>query len=128
MKRERHGKIPDSVLFDKDLSDAAKVVYGALARHSFREGLGNIGQTLIAKMIGISQSSVSRHIAELVSRKHVEITANGNGRRSGFKLLSNAFLPFEKPIAQRGHKRHHLDCARSGADSRKVLDEIFGAA
>lgn len=102
IKRERHARTPDSVLLDHELSLEAKAVYGILSRHSFKSGKAYIGTRRLASLLGTSQSTVSRGVNELLECHHIEHTsATEKGKRAGYRLLSNIFLPREKRYGQK---------------------------
>ena len=78
---EKYARIPDSVLFDKDLSITARCVYSVLARRAFQGATANIGQRRIAHLLGIHLGTVNRSLHELKERQHIDIRGNGKGRR-----------------------------------------------
>src|SRR5580658_1802240 len=61
---EKYARTPDSVLFDKGLSIAARCVYGVLARHAFQGTTANIGQRRIANLLGVHVGTVNRSLHE----------------------------------------------------------------
>jgi hypothetical protein len=74
---EKYARTPDSVLFDKGLSIAARCVYGVLARHAFQGTTANIGQRRIANLLGVHVGTVNRSLHELEERRHIAIRGKG---------------------------------------------------
>ena len=94
---EHWNRIPDSVLFDKELSLAARCVYAKIAGSVHQGTTAKIGQRLIANSLGIHQETVTRALAELVDRKHITIHGNGKERRL-YHLHSDIFGQKQKAL------------------------------
>lgn len=97
-KRERFGRLPDSVANSKRLTLADKAVYAGMGRHAFKDGHVYLGQRKLAEYLGTSQASVSLSIQELIRQKHVTQSDLQvlRGKRANYRLLSNIFQPREK--------------------------------
>ena len=87
---KRHASVPDSVLFDRSLSMAARSVYGVLARHAFQGTTVNIGQRRIANLLGAHTETVNLALHELEERKHICIRGVAKARRI-YHLCSSVF-------------------------------------
>lgn len=126
-KRERHSRTPDSVLKDKGLSLEAMAIFAAYARHAFKGGLVYIGQRRLATLLGVDQSTISRHTKELIDRGHMKPTEEKRrGYRSGYKLLSNIFQPREHAGKQKQRRRITVrDNARALVDTANARDQIL---
>jgi len=126
--------LPDSVLLHPALSAESKLVYAAIARHAFNGSEVYIGQRKIAELLGMSQSSVSRRIQELLELKHIEISDSRHGKRSGYHLLSNVFVKRESQKGVNTHQgvsstvRKARAFAQTNSNPHAALDDIFGKA
>lgn len=133
-KRERHARLPDSVLRDSFLCAESKLVYAAIARHTFKGSEVYIGQRKIAELLGMSQSSVSRRIKELLELNHIEKSDSRAGRRSGYHLISNVFVKREINGGRNSQQgisatvRKARAFAQTNTNPHDALDEIFGKA
>jgi hypothetical protein len=87
---ERYARIPDSVLFDGDLSSAGRCVYAVLARHAFQGTTVRIGQRRIGNLLGVHVETVNVALHELQERKHIVIRGSGKSRRV-YHLCSSVF-------------------------------------
>jgi len=85
-------KVPASVIRDTKLSPYARVVFAELALNAWKGNVACIGQRLIAERLGISQRIVSKCLAELHDRKHIQRSDKGRGRRAHTRLLSPVYL------------------------------------
>lgn len=83
--------LPDSVLYDVDLSASGVRVYCELAG-SVREGnvFAKIGQRLIARKLGMHQETVGKALHDLCERGHIMRAGKGLGRHK-YILMSDAF-------------------------------------
>jgi DNA-binding transcriptional MocR family regulator len=88
---ERYGRLPDSVLFDRQLTDFAKVVFSAVARHVFQGNVASIGTRELAKLLGTSQARVARAVRELVKSGAMENRRVKRGQRAMWVLASPVF-------------------------------------
>ena len=131
-KRERHSRVPDSILLDKRLSHEAVRVYAGLSRHALKAGIVYIGQRRLADMIHMSQRTVARKLAELQSYGLITVAADTKGKRATYTLTSTVFLPADQvqPTAKsqwKGRRRKtETSKAADWANSRQALDEIMG--
>jgi hypothetical protein len=87
---EKYARIPDSVLFDADLSITAKCVYAVIARYVFQGNTAKLGQRLIAQKVSASKNTVNGAIRELSGRGFIAITGEGKARRI-YTLSSKVF-------------------------------------
>lgn len=130
-KRERHARLPDSVLRSSALSAESKLVYAAIARHAFKGAEVYIGQRKIAELLGMSQSSVSRRIKELLEFKHIKVSDSRAGRRSGYHLMSNVFVKREMGGGRNSQQgisstvRKARAFAQTNTNPHAALDGIF---
>ena len=79
---EKYARLPESVLFDRELSVTARCVYGVLARYAFQGTAVRIGQRRIAGLLGVHQETVNLALHELESSEHISIRGAGKNRRS----------------------------------------------
>jgi hypothetical protein len=104
---EKYARVPDSVLFDHELSLAARSVYGVLARHTFQGTTVNMGQRRIAKLLGTHTETVNLALHELEQRKHICIRGVGKATISALRSSARSSVPESKrslavPAARRG--------------------------
>lgn len=131
-KRERHSRLPDSILLDKRLSPEAITVYAGLSRHALKAGIVYIGQRRLAQLVNMSQMTVSRKLNELQTAGHIIVTVDKKGRRATYTLTSTVFLPTDQvqPSAKsqwKGRRRKTETVkAAAWANSRQALDDIIG--
>jgi len=83
--RDKIGQAPfvmcnDWVLWDKALSDQARVTYLALLRFARQDGNCFPGQARLAAGRGVETRALRNHLAELVHRGLITVTPRGNGR------------------------------------------------
>lgn len=90
VQQEHFNRVPNSVLFDTELSLAARCVYAFVAGSVHQGTTAKVGQRLIAKKIGIHQETVRFALQELEERKHLTIVGSGKDRRV-YHLHSNIF-------------------------------------
>ena len=122
-KRERFGRVPDSVANDGGLTLSDKAVYSALARHSFKDGNVYVGTRLLAEHLRTSHVTVSRSIKRLCSSGHIRVTTPGEiGRRAGYKLLSSMFSPREKQGREQINRQSVRQMASSWARTQEGRD------
>lgn len=83
--------MPASVIRDKELSFAARVVFAELALWT-GPGRNSVtrGQRVIAQAIGAHVETVNRALHELEEHRHIEIQGAGQSRRR-YKLLSPVY-------------------------------------
>lgn len=86
-----HGRIPASVLLDKELSSEAVRVYGLLALSVYQGTVAYVGMREIGRIIGKSAATVKRRIDELAAREHIVPRPGKNGQRSHYHLTSPVF-------------------------------------
>ena len=87
---EKYARLPESVLFDHDLSVAARCVYGVLARYAFQGTTVRMGQRRISKLLGLHVETVNVALHHLEANGHIAIRGNGKDRRS-YHLHSSVF-------------------------------------
>ena len=81
--------VPDSVLWDTDLSASARVVYGALARcRTPKSSVAKVGTRWLSEKIGFSRTTVRSAIGELKEHGHITIKGEGRDRRA-YRFTSN---------------------------------------
>jgi len=90
MAAEKYARLPDSVLYDRRLSPAARCVYGVLARHTYQGTTVRIGQRRIAKLLRMHLETVNAAIHELERYSHIVINGAGKTRRI-YHLTSSVF-------------------------------------
>lgn len=90
-KVNHYARIPREVLIDARVSSDAKIVYGILAMATFQGSVAYVGQRLIGQTLNISQSSVSRRLAELERAGHIRQAPDTRGKRAHWELLSPVF-------------------------------------
>ncbi len=87
--------LPKVVLHHKGLSAGAKVVYSGLLSYAWRDGgpgprrrRASVfpGQARLASDLGLSRSSVVRHLKELAKKGFVLVTRQGLGRTNIYRL------------------------------------------
>jgi DNA-binding transcriptional ArsR family regulator len=91
IKVNHYARIPRNVLGDLSVSSDAKVVYAVLAMSTFQGAVAYMGQRLIGQFLGVSQSSVSRRLAELEKAGHIKQASDKRGKRAHWELLSPVF-------------------------------------
>jgi hypothetical protein len=87
---EHWNRLPDSVLYDRQLSLASRCVYAVLAGAVHQGTLAKMGQRRISKLLGIHQETVGFALRDLADRGHITISGGGN-RRRGYHLNSDVF-------------------------------------
>ncbi len=107
VQQEHFNRVPNSVLFDVELSLAARCVYAFVAGSVHQGTTAKVGQRLIAKKLGIHQETVRLALQELECQKHLTIIGTGKERRV-YHLHSNIF----------GNKQRALN---SGESSKEDL-------
>lgn len=90
-KVNHYARIPREVLIDETVSSDAKIVYAVLAMSTFQGAVAYVGQRLIGQTLGISQSTVSRRLAELEGAGHIRQAPDTRGKRAHWELLSPVF-------------------------------------
>jgi DNA-binding MarR family transcriptional regulator len=90
MAAEKYARLPDSVLYDRHLSPAARCVYGVLARHAYQGTTARIGQRRIARLLGMHLGTVNASIHKLERYGHIVINGAGKTRRI-YHLTSSLF-------------------------------------
>jgi hypothetical protein len=78
---EHWNRLPDSVLYDKELSTVARCVYAVLAGSAHQGSTASLGHRRIAGRLGIHKETAGKAIAELASRGHVTVSGAGKFRR-----------------------------------------------
>ena len=86
-----YARIPREVLIDAGLSSDAKVVYAVLALSTFQGSIAYVGQRLVGTILGVSQPTVSRRLAELERAGHIRQAPAVRGKRAHWELLSAVF-------------------------------------
>ena len=66
-------KVPWNMLDDKCLSSTDKLVYGLLLSYSKREGYAFASNEQLAKVLGVSPSTISNSISKLEKDSYIEI-------------------------------------------------------
>lgn len=87
---ERYARIPDSVLFDSDLTPSAIRVYAFLSRRVWQGTTTSVGIRLIAAKLKTGRSVVSEAVSRLAGKGHITITAHGK-QRTLYALNSTVF-------------------------------------
>ncbi len=86
----KYARLPQSVLCDTALTPGARCVYGILALWVFQGSTASMGIRKIAHDLGISRTTATAAIAQLVERGHITIGGKGNRRRM-YHLTSEVF-------------------------------------
>jgi hypothetical protein len=86
-------RIPLEVAMRADLSDRAKVLYGALAMHDSREKGCFPGQRLLAEETGKSVPAIKRALEELVNAGLVWRKREGRFGRNRYRLVGSEVIP-----------------------------------
>jgi hypothetical protein len=89
-RSEHWNRQPDSVLYNKALSFAARCVYSVLAGSVHQGTVAVIGQRRIAKLLGCHQETVSAALLDLAQYGHIVIVAKGKQRHI-YHLTSDVF-------------------------------------
>lgn len=79
--------VPIWILRIKDLSNGAKLTYGALLRHAGRKGYCWVSQGLLAEELGRSRDTINRWISELKRYGLIEVKSRGRGRSRMYRFL-----------------------------------------
>ncbi len=87
---EHWNRLPDSVLYDVELSAVARLTYAVLAGAVHQGATVKMGQRLIAKRLGFHQETIGLALLELKDRGHIEIRGDGRHRRL-YVLHSDVF-------------------------------------
>ena len=87
---EKYARLPESVLFDNNLSVTARCVYGVLARYAYQGTTVRIGQRRVAKLLGLHVETVNVALHQLESCEHIAIRGGGKDRRT-YHLQSRVF-------------------------------------
>ncbi len=122
-KIEHHCRVPDSVLRDKELTDAAKNVYAYLAGLAINTTVVTRGTRTIASKTCLARSTVRIGIAQLVARGHITVVSSGR-RTNSYHLTSNIFTQVfhkgqrELVAGPSGHVR--AVCLGEGDDSVQI--------
>jgi DNA-binding MarR family transcriptional regulator len=86
-----YARIPREVLIDATVSSDAKITYAVLALSTFHGAVAYVGQRLIGEILGVSQPTVSRRLAELEMAGHIRQAPATRGKRAHWELLSPVF-------------------------------------
>lgn len=74
-----YARIPETVLYDVELSANARVVYGLLDRCANKQHYCHPSRSWLARHLGVKdRRTVDRALAELVKRGHIEVTKQWN--------------------------------------------------
>lgn len=84
-----YGRVPANVLFDKDISDGAKVLFGIMSLKVFQGNVTTVGVRHLATMTGKSKSVIHRLITELVTIGHVAPSPETKRGQRGFYTLTS---------------------------------------
>ena len=87
---EHWNRLPDSVLYDRELSMTARCVCAVPAGAAHQGTLAKMGQRRISKLLGVHQETVGRALQELSEQEHISIRGKGNCRRA-YHLHSDVF-------------------------------------
>lgn len=120
-----HGRVPNEVGFDPEVSDCCCRVYTIMASLE-REGWVTAGLRLIAEGCGKSISTVHEAITALASMRHLEVSKRGNGKRSAYKLLSPIFQAIAEPpaVSKPAKRRIYLrPCARCSKQCKPSIPD-----
>ena len=109
---EKYARVPDSVLFDSELSSSARSVYGVLARYTYQGTTVRIGQRRIARLLGIHQETVNNGLREFEGRKHIAIRGNGKARR---------FYHLYSPVFGQKQRAGYEEVIRSPSGGRRLV-------
>lgn len=90
-KVNHYARIPREVLTDLAVSSDAKIVYAVLAMSTFQGSVAYVGQRRVGEILGMSQSTVSRRLAELERAGHIVQASAERGKRSHWELTSLVF-------------------------------------
>lgn len=83
MTRSRFAQIPEPVLFDDRLSDAAKAAYAVLDFVIGGRRQRHVSTAFVARTLGVSRRKAWRVVAELVAAGHVTADRGGFGTNNG---------------------------------------------
>lgn len=102
------------MLHDRELSFAARCIYGVLAETVWQGTTARIGQRRIAFLLGCTQETVGIGLRELEARKHISIVGAGKERRV-YVLHSDVFGQKQgrKDVIV-GGRYVSVDCERQG--------------
>ena len=80
---EPYFRTPRSVMYDKELSFAARCVYGVLAGRAGAGTIAKIGKRAIADLLGASKVTIGSALAALIERGHIEVHLGATKRPDG---------------------------------------------
>lgn len=72
--------IPSKVLFDHDLSDRAKLLYGLISCMSNAYGFAFAKNSTLQRYLGVEERSLQRTLKQLLDRGYIRIEDGGGGR------------------------------------------------
>lgn len=86
-----HGfaKLPNAVLFDRELSSGALRLYAVLVHHARQRGECWPRQETLAAELSVSDRMVRTYIGKLVARGHLDVRRGGDGEPNTYVLLAS---------------------------------------
>jgi DNA-binding MarR family transcriptional regulator len=119
-------KIWDSVLYDKDLSPSAKVVYAVLDRYAQWYGHDAVfpSQETIAERAGISARTTNDCLKSLEERGHIRREDRGFGKSQRIVLLSQGGMQnLQDPIPAKSAELSCKNCRTDTQNLQTIGDE-----
>lgn len=95
----KFARIPADLILDPQLKDRDVRIYSAFSLLE-RNGVVNCGVRWIGQCCTFSRSEVSRSVARLVARGHIEVQELGRGKRKAYRLTSVVFKKPEKESSE----------------------------
>ena len=80
-------QLPRAVLFHPNLSDGAKVLFGALLSYAWQDGSCFPGQARLADDLGVTERTIRNRLRELEAAGVLRVKQRGQGRTNVYLLL-----------------------------------------
>ena len=109
-------QLPRAVLFHPDLSDGAKVLFGALLHYAWQEGSCFPGQARLADDLGVTERTIRNRIRELEAAGVLRVKQRGLGKTNLYLLLCSG--------EPEGGERSGPSSAARNQDSAKTGNQI----
>ena len=109
-------QLPRAVLFHPDLSDGAKVLFGALLSYAWQEGSCFPGQARLADDLDVTERTIRNRLRELEAAGVLRVKQRGQGRTNVYMLLCSG-------EAEAGERSGPSSAARN-QDSAKTGNQI----
>ncbi len=92
----RFARLPEAVLCDPKLDNAAVRVYAILAMHVHQGNIVTVGQRRLAEISGMDRRTIRRSFDNLAKQGHISTAITKLGRRTIYQLNSAIFTDVQE--------------------------------